>query len=339
MEIAPKKFRAPEIYSEYWFNSDPFLLEDLRGSVVLVHFWDFTSLPSLRTLPYFDEWHRRYAENGLFTIGVHAPVFPFACDPAVVRRAVERLHIKYPVIMDNDFRVWGSYRNTMWPSRFLIDRDGFIRNVYSGEGFYQEFEHSIQAGLAESGYRGEFPLLMEPLRETDRSGAICYRATPQIFAGYQRGTIGNIEGSSPESTIQYEDPGYYLEGRLYLHGSWLTNRNFLKLEEQEGREGYVVISYRAKEVSIVAKPEGERQFQVFVYQDDIFLTGDNRGDDVSIDEEGRSFFLVQEPGLYSIVKNKEYGEHKLKLSCRSNGLALFSFSFVSALVPELISTN
>jgi hypothetical protein len=339
MELQPRKFRAPDLRSEYWFNSDPVMLEDLRGYPVLVHFWDYTSLSSLRTLPYINEWHRRYAEKGLFVFGVHAPVFPFAKDPAVIRKTIQRLEIRYPVVMDNDFMIWGAYRNTMWPSRFIVDREGFIRYVHPGEGAYQDFEHSLQAMLAESGYRGDFPLIMDPLRETDRAGAICYKSTPEIFAGYQRGSIGNIEGSSPETTLQYADPGYYLEGRIYLHGNWLTNRNFLKLDEHEGREGYVVLTYHAKEVNIVAKPEGEEQFQVFVQQDDRFLSAECRGDDVAIDEEGRSYFLVKEPRLYSIVKNREYGEHKLKLSCRSNGLALFSFSFVSAIIPDLISNN
>lgn len=339
MEVLPRKFRAPDLRSEYWFNGDPVSFEDLRGYPILVHFWDYTSLSSLRQIPYINEWHRRYADIGLWVFGVHSPVFPFARDPAVIRRAIERLEIRHPVVMDNDFFLWGLFRNSMWPSRYLIDREGFIRYVHSGEGVYQEFEHSLQALVVEAGYRGDFPMIMDPIRETDRAGAVCYRSTPEIFAGYQRGTIGNVEGSSPETTLQYADPGYYLEGRIYLHGSWLANRNFLKLDEQEGREGYVVLTYHAKEVNIVAKPEGEEQFQVFVHLDDRYLTRDNRGDDISIDEEGRSFFLVKEPKLYSIVKDRDYGEHKLKLSCRSNGLALFSFSFVSAIIPDLISRN
>lgn len=40
------------------------------GGPVLVHFFDFAQLNSVRTLPYVSEWARRYAGNDLTTIGV-----------------------------------------------------------------------------------------------------------------------------------------------------------------------------------------------------------------------------------------------------------------------------
>ena len=339
MDLLPKKYRASEIYGDYWFNSDPIAIGALHGYVVLINFWDYTCTSSLRALPYIEEWHRRYADKGLATIGVHTPEFPFARDPLYVKKAIERLRIKYPVVMDNDYLIWSAFRTAEWPTRYLIDKEGFIRVVHAGEGFYQNFEHSIQSLLTEAGYHYELPLVMDSLREADRPGAVCYRMTPKIFGGFQRGSIGNVEGSMPESTTHFEDPGYYLEGRIYLHGNWLNNRSFFKLNESESREGYLVVSYQAKEVNVVVKPEGEKQFQAFVQQDDQFLTQSMKGDDIEIDAEGRSYFLIREPKLFNIVKNQEFGEHKLKLSSRSNGLAVYSISFVSSAIPETISKN
>jgi hypothetical protein len=60
---------------------------------------------------------------------------------------------------------------------------------------------------------------------------------------------------------------------------------------------------------------------------------------VSIDEEGRSFFLVDGGRMYSLVRAKEFGEHKLRLSTRSNGFALYSMSFGSCQIQELVSRN
>jgi thiol-disulfide isomerase/thioredoxin len=339
MEVSSRTFRAPGIHGDYWFNSDPIALGALRGYVVLIDFWDFTSSSSLRALPYIKEWYARYSELGLVVIGVHSPEFPFGRDMVTIRRAVSKLNIRYPVVMDNDFFIWGAFRNRVWPTRYLIDKDGFIRIVQEGEVGYQNFEHSIQSLLVEAGYHGELPLVMDPLRDVDRDGVVRYRVTPGILTGYQRGTIGNVEGFSPESVSHFEDPGYYLEGRLYLHGNWLNDRNFLKLEESDGREGFIMLSYRAKELNSVIKPEGEKQFQVFVQQDRLYLTTDNMGDDVQIDGEGRSYLLVDQPKLYNVVKNKEYGEHTLKLSSRSNGFAVYSISFVSSVIPEMVSNN
>jgi len=339
MEIFPQQFRVPEIYGAFWFNSDPVPLAALRGYVILIEFWDYTSQNCLQALPYTKEWAKRYADTGLITIGIHTPQFPFAADPIHVRKAIEKINIHYPVMMDNDFIAWSAFRNTVWPTKYLIDKSGFIRYVHAGVGSYQNFEHAIQSLLVEAGYRNDFPLIMEPIREIDRPGMICYRSTPEILAGWQRGTIGNVEGYSPGSTIHYEDPGIYLDGRLYLRGNWLNDRNFLKLDEEEGREGRLILSYQAKEVHAVIKPEGEKQFQVFVQQDDMYLQPEQKGDDILIDDEGKSFFLALDPKLYSLVKNTEFGAHKLTMSMRSNGFALFSISFISSVIPEMASKN
>lgn len=338
MQQLPKQYRTPEIYGDFWFNSDPIPLNALRGYVILLHFWDYTNLGSLRSLPYIQEWHKRYFGNGLVTIGIHTPEFPFAKDPVKVRSQITKLGIRHPIVMDNTFIIWGAFRNRVWPAKYLIDKDGFIRLIHEGEGLYQDFEHSIQSFLNESGYR-EHPLIMEPLRDGDRDGVICYKPTPEIFGGFQRGRVGNIEGSVPESTGHFDDPGVYLEGRFYLDGNWINTRDFLRLDETDGREGKVTFVYNGKEANIVAGPEGEKQFQVFVKQDDKSLTGQNKGDDISIDDQDRSYFLVTDAKLYNIVKNSEYGEHKVTLQTRSNGFALYSVSFVTCPVASVISFN
>jgi thiol-disulfide isomerase/thioredoxin len=339
MEILPQQFRSPEIYGDFWFNSDPLPISALRGSTILVEFWDYSNQASLHTLPYTKEWHKRYAEMGLVVISVHTPEFPFGRDPINVRAAVEKLGVRHAVVMDNDHLVWGSFRNQVWPTKYLIDRNGFIRYLHSGEGSYQNFEHAIQSMLSETGYHLDFPLVMDPVREIDRPGALCYRATGEILTGWQRGTIGNVEGHSPESTIHYEDPGIYLPDRLYVGGNWFNDRNFLKLEETGGSEGHAVVAYQAKEVNAVIKPEGEKNFQVFVSQDGASLTVENRGDDIRLDDQGRSFLLVNEAKLFSLIKEPEFGPHTMRLSTRSNGFALYALSFVSGVVPEMVTRN
>jgi len=198
MDVIRQQYRVPEIYGAFWFNSDPIPLAALRGYVILIDFWDYACQNCVRSLPYVQEWHRRYSTKGLVVIGVHTPQFPFGSDPINVRGALEKLDIKYPVVMDNDFFIWGAFRNTVWPTRYLVDKNGFIRYVQEGEGSYENFEHCIQSLITEAGYHDDLPLVMEPIRETDRAGVVCCKATPEVLTGWQRGTIGNVEGYSPE---------------------------------------------------------------------------------------------------------------------------------------------
>ena len=57
---------------------------------MLVEFWDFCRVNSLRTLPYLKAWHERYADAGLRVIGVHTGAFPPSRDEARDRGARSR---------------------------------------------------------------------------------------------------------------------------------------------------------------------------------------------------------------------------------------------------------
>src|SRR3954449_11478873 len=85
-----------------WANVATLRMDQQRGKVVLVEFWDFCRINSLRTLPYLKAWHERYADDGLVIIAVHTGGFLPARDPDNVRRAVERLRIPWAVLIDTD---------------------------------------------------------------------------------------------------------------------------------------------------------------------------------------------------------------------------------------------
>jgi peroxiredoxin len=52
---------------------------------------------------------------------------------AKLREAVKRLDIRFPVVSDNDQKIWGDYRCDLWPTAFVIDRNGAIR-LQQGRG-------------------------------------------------------------------------------------------------------------------------------------------------------------------------------------------------------------
>jgi hypothetical protein len=126
-----------------WVNVASLRMDKQIGRPVLLEFWDFCRVNSLRTLPYLREWHRRYADAGLRVIGVHASGFPPSADEDAVRDAVARLDVPYAVVMDLTFEIWHSYGNEGWPSRYLWDQRGRLHDVHYGEGAYAETERAI----------------------------------------------------------------------------------------------------------------------------------------------------------------------------------------------------
>ena len=75
----------------------------------------------------------KYGDKGLTVVGVHSPEFEQEKKPENVRRNVTDLGVTYPVVLDNDFKMWDALDNRYWPSLYLVDRRGVIRRAHSGE--------------------------------------------------------------------------------------------------------------------------------------------------------------------------------------------------------------
>jgi thiol-disulfide isomerase/thioredoxin len=140
---------APELASGEWINSEPLKLKDLRGRVVLIEFWTFGCINCRNSLPFVESWHDRYREKGLSVIGVHSPEFDEEKNVESLRGQVASLGIRYPVVTDNEYQTWNTYKVEAWPTIFLLDKQGRIRWMRVGEGNYDETERQIQKLLAE----------------------------------------------------------------------------------------------------------------------------------------------------------------------------------------------
>lgn len=119
-----------------WINSNSLDLAALRGKVVVVQFWTFGCYNCLNALPHVKALQAKYRDRGLVVIGVHTPEFPHEKVEANVRREVKSLGIVYPVVMDNRYAIWNSFRNQYWPAAYFIDAKGTIRYHHFGEGSY-----------------------------------------------------------------------------------------------------------------------------------------------------------------------------------------------------------
>ena len=137
-----------------WLNSAPLQPRSLRGKVVLVDFWTYTCINSLRPLPYLKSWAAKYKDAGLVFIGVHTPEFSFERERQNVEDALRSLNVRFPVAIDSDYGIWNAFHNEYWPAQYLIDGKGRIRYQHFGEGEYEALEQVIQQLLKENGVTG-----------------------------------------------------------------------------------------------------------------------------------------------------------------------------------------
>lgn len=306
-------------------------MRQLRGRVVLIDFWDYTCVNCIRTLPYIKQWHARYQDKGLTVIGVHTPEFLFARYESNVERGIEEFGLTYPVVVDSNFELWEAFANRYWPTKYLIDSQGYLRFAHFGEGAYRETEETIQHLLREIEPRIVLPPLLEPLRDSDRPGAVCYQPSPELYLGHKRGRIGNASGFQEDRVADYAHSGEFEGGHFYAQGSWTANGDHI--ESSGSDEARIAIRYSAAGVNLVMASFNAEPREIEVRRDARPLDPSVAPPDVHF-RDGRSLIRVVRPRMYSVVDSKIFGTHTLELITHQPAVALFAFTFTSCLDRE-----
>ena len=330
MRIAKGEVRTPEI-GRIWFNSSPLSMRALLGKVVLIDFWDYTCVNCIRTLPYVQAWHDRYKDEGLAVVGVHTPEFTFAQYDSNVERGIREFSLTYPIVVDSSFELWKAFANRYWPTKYLIDTEGYLRYAHFGEGKYQETEEVIQELLKERDPAVQLPPTLEPVRPEDRPGAVCFKPTGELYLGHARGRIGNEGGYETDLVTIYDfNEAVLKEEFFYARGRWASTREYFG---SEGDDCRIMLKYSGAGVNLVMAARKDSDGIVEVRRDGKPLTPEVATRDISF-ENGASIIRVMKPRMYSIVDNHAFGTHTLELIIRGPGVALFAFTFTSCVSAQ-----
>lgn len=116
-----------------WINSPPLRRASFQGSVVFVSVWTFACWNCYRSIPWLLDMEKRMGPRGLRVVGIHTPEFDYEKTRANVEKHVRKHGIAHPVMMDNDFAYWRALGNRYWPTFYLVDRKGCIRDTFVGE--------------------------------------------------------------------------------------------------------------------------------------------------------------------------------------------------------------
>jgi len=336
-------------------GQQPLTMADLKGKVVLVNFWTYSCINVLRTLPHIIDWNTKYGgDKGLVIVGVHTPEFGFEKKTDFVKTSLQKYGIKYPVIQDNDYKIWNAYGNNYWPRMYLIDDKGVIRYDKSGEGEYNQTEKVIQSLLDERNSNKEiknavmnstiFPLYNKKSQSNNSTNNnnnnvisnflkqpvdFSKIKTPELYFGNQgsNSAIGNSEGVfEPGQIVTYNLPSSISNSSLqpntiYLEGKWKNNHDNVELQSDTGR---IVLIYSAKAVNLVAGGTG----QGIVHEDDSLLSNSSKGVDTA--NKNDSQFVIDYPRLYNIVNHQSYDDenfHLLVIDVKVKGFQAYVFTF------------
>ncbi|MGL5097579.1 MAG: redoxin domain-containing protein, partial [Planctomycetia bacterium] len=133
-EAATKPKTAPEFRAvDAWINTKPLKLADLRGKVVLVHFWTHGCINCIHNYPHYRNLAAEYKGKQLVMVGIHTPEFAGEAKIDAVKAAAVKNKLEFPIAVDNQWTNWKAWENRYWPAVYLVDKQGRVRYRWDGE--------------------------------------------------------------------------------------------------------------------------------------------------------------------------------------------------------------
>jgi cytochrome c biogenesis protein CcdA/thiol-disulfide isomerase/thioredoxin len=278
-----------------WINSKPVTVSELRGKVVLVDFWTYSCINCLRTLPHLKAWDAAYRKAGLRIVGVHTPEFAFEHVPSNVRKATDELGVRYAVAIDNAYKTWDAYQNGAWPTEYLVDRRGHIREIKEGEGNYDDTERTIRKLLGEPAKAQ----LASVADQTPQHSAM----TPETYLGWER--LERYSGSQlvPDRVVPYKFPRTVPPNTVAYDGLWKVERQRIVAADR----ARLRLGFLAQNVYLVLSGKGSLQVLV----------------------DGKPVRTIQVGGLsrlYTLLQYPKLREGELELRF-TPGITAYAFTF------------
>ena len=130
--VIPEERRAPApaFYGEL-LDGTPFESSSLAGDVAVINFWGSWCVPCRVETPEFQAVHADVADRGVQFLGIDVKD-----ERQLAVAFVERLGVDYPSVFDPRGEVALAFRGfpaNVVPSTILLDRDGRVGAVYTGQ--------------------------------------------------------------------------------------------------------------------------------------------------------------------------------------------------------------
>lgn len=123
-------------------------LSDYKGKAVLVNFWATWCGPCKVEMPWFQEFQKEYAGQGLVILGL---VDDVDAGKDTIAKVAQKAGVTYPILLA-DGKVQKAYGGVdVLPMSFYVDRNGVVVEETAGLGPKDEIEAHIKKAIASGG--------------------------------------------------------------------------------------------------------------------------------------------------------------------------------------------
>ena len=109
-------------------NGETHQLSEYKGQGVFLNFWGTWCKPCEREFPLMDKQYQVFKDQGVQILAVNIAESDF-----VVQGYIDQRNLTFPVLIDKTKSVMGSYNINPLPTTILINPDGKIVKIITGE--------------------------------------------------------------------------------------------------------------------------------------------------------------------------------------------------------------
>jgi peroxiredoxin len=110
-------------------------LASFRGKVILINFWATWCKPCKVEMPSLNELYNTFKDRGLVVLGISID-----SSEKPVEKFLKKIPLDFPILLDSEVEVPKEYKVFAYPSTFLIDKRGVLKEKFIGEIDWSERE-------------------------------------------------------------------------------------------------------------------------------------------------------------------------------------------------------
>ena len=138
--------RAPN-FTLQTLNGQSVQLSEMLGQPLVINYWATWCIPCKQELPVLEKLHKEFSERGVTFVSINAMDQDSLEN---VQSLVNELNMTFPVLLDQDRQFADGYQAIFFPTTFLVDGSGVIREISFGDNTEAELRTSLENLLSGS---------------------------------------------------------------------------------------------------------------------------------------------------------------------------------------------
>lgn len=120
-------------------QGDKHSLEEYKGQGVFLNFWGTWCKPCEREFPIIDRYYNEYKEKDIQVLAINIAESDF-----VVQNYIDRKGLTFPIFFDKNKSVMEAYNINPLPTTILINSEGKIEKIITGEMKEQDIKSYME---------------------------------------------------------------------------------------------------------------------------------------------------------------------------------------------------